>query len=101
MDDAALTAAAQKRAEELAAQATLSHKRPNGKNFHSVFKEVGIRPKNMAETTTKAETEAEWDTQMQDEVLQGHIANELFQKVGIGCVRSTSGTYWAILFVGY
>ncbi len=104
--DCELSIAATVRALEMAYTDNASHTRPNGKDWFTIFTDLGISKGNTAGenvaggySSPKAVSEG-WKSS------PGHYANMIdsrFSKIGIGMAQlsgTTYGTYWAQLFVG-
>lgn len=104
--DRELSIAATVRALEMTYTDNASHTRPNGKDWFTIFTDLGISRGNTAGenvaggySSPKAVSEV-WKGS------PGHYANMIdsrFSKIGIGMAQlsgTTYGTYWAQLFVG-
>ena len=101
MDDAKLTTAAQRRAEEIAT--VNSHVRPNGTKWYTVLSEYGV-------TDAAAGENAAWGSVSPEEVVnawmnsEGHRANILnpeARAMGVGYYYNSSSTWghqWIQLF---
>ena len=97
--DSTLQSAAQVRAQEIVT--SFSHTRPNGTYYSSVLKEFGVSYRRSGENIA-------WGQKTPEEVVtawmnsSGHRANILnanYNKIGVGCNISASGTiYWSQLF---
>lgn len=97
--DSTLQSAAQVRAEEIVS--SFSHTRPDGTYYSSVLKEFGVSYRRSGENIA-------WGQKTPEEVVtawmnsSGHRANILnanYNKIGVGCNISASGTiYWSQLF---
>lgn len=97
--DSTLQSAAQVRAEEIVG--SFSHTRPDGTYYSSVLKEFSISYRRSGENIA-------WGQKTPEEVVtawmnsSGHRANILnanYNKIGVGCNISASGTiYWSQLF---
>lgn len=97
--DSTLHSAAQVRAEEIVS--SFSHTRPNGTYYSSVLKEFDVSYRRSGENIA-------WGQKTPEEVMtawmnsSGHRANILnasYNKIGVGCNISPSGTiYWSQLF---
>lgn len=97
--DSTLQSAAQVRAQEIVS--SFSHTRPDGTYYSSVLKEFGVSYRRSGENIA-------WGQKTPEEVVtawmnsSGHRANILnagYNKIGVGCNISASGTiYWSQLF---
>lgn len=98
--DATLSAAAQKRAEEIVT--VFQHTRPDGTQFYSVLKEFGISYRSTGENIAYGQKNAsavmnDW---MNSSGHRANIMNSSFEKIGVGVYIAPNGTiYWSQLFL--
>jgi len=104
MTNAALTSAAQKRAEEQ--EKRPGHVRPNGENYATVLEEAGLTG-----YTAKAEicdktgytVPSNVVNRWMNSTARSYIQKDEFTEMGVGYYESaqTGQCYWVVLFVGY
>ena len=101
--DSALCRAAEKRAEEISADYSIKHKRPNGGKYSTVFAEVGFSYSFAAENIgyTKSKTvsaEKIVELWMDSPVHKANILSEKASYIGLGWEERNGTYYWVQLF---
>jgi uncharacterized protein YkwD len=99
-DEALMTAAA-RRASELAKN--FSHTRPDGREYHTVFAEVGISPAASGENVAYREDDSALEMNEQFLASPSHKAamlNAAYSSVGVGLRKEGKRYYWVELFTG-
>ncbi|MGN0656986.1 MAG: chitobiase/beta-hexosaminidase C-terminal domain-containing protein [Ruminiclostridium sp.] len=101
--DYSLCAAAEKRADEISADYSIKHNRPNGDKYYTVFAEVGFSYSFAAEnigytkskTVSAAKIVALW---MDSPVHRANILSEKASYIGLGWEERNGVYYWVQLF---
>ena len=102
--NAALNAAAQKRAEELSASFSASHRRPDGRDYATIFREYPVGPynawgENIAQgQQSPAAVVSAW---MASPSHRANLLHASYSHMGVGVHQSGGGRIsWAQLFLG-